>query len=102
MSVCVRAHACACVLRAQSRCLLLCCVCCGPCSRCCSIVPLSAAVRALFLSSSSLLCPRGCRCASDSSYFYPYHRVFGRLARHPIIKKLWATCKAPKNLRIGI
>ena len=33
----------------------------------------------------------------SSSGSYPYHRLFGRLARRPIVKKRWAPCKAPKN-----
>ena len=38
----------------------------------------------------------------DSWYFYPYHRLFGRLARRPVVKKLWAPCKAPKNSVVGV
>ena len=34
----------------------------------------------------------------DSRYFYPYHRVFGRLARRPKLFYYWAPCKAPKKL----
>ena len=39
---------------------------------------------------------------SAAVYFYPYHRVPGRLARRPVVKKLWAPCKAPKNSVVAV